>query len=45
VSVQLHVAPASSLCNWPYLSLKMNGNNCSANIFKGFEPEAVKLKR
>jgi hypothetical protein len=45
VTVQLIVPPTSSLGNWPYLSLKMNGNNCSVKIYKGFESEAVQLKR
>jgi hypothetical protein len=45
VTVQLVVPPTSSLCDWPYLSLKVNGNSCSVKIFKGFESEAVKLKR
>ena len=45
MTVHLVVAPALSLCTWAYLSLKMNGNSCSAKIFKGYESEAVKLKR
>jgi len=45
VTVQAGVAPVSSVCNFPYLSLKMNGNNCAVKIFKGFESEAIKLKR
>ena len=43
--VVLVVNPDSSLCKWPYLSFKMNGNNCSVKIFNGFESEAIKLKR
>ena len=45
VTVQLVVPPTPSLGNWPYLSLKMNGNNCSVKIFRGSESEAVQLKR
>jgi len=45
VTVQVVAAPKSSHCNWPFLSFKVNGNNCSVKIFKGFELEALKLKR
>jgi hypothetical protein len=45
VRVQLVVSPSSSLCKWPYLSFKMNGNDCSVKIFTGFESEAIELKR
>jgi hypothetical protein len=45
VTVQAGVAPVSSLCNFPYLSLRINGNSCSVKIFNGFELEAIKLKR
>jgi hypothetical protein len=45
VTVQVIVPPDSSLCNWPYLSFKMNGNNCPVKIFKGHEPEVKQLRR
>lgn len=45
VTVQATAAPVSSICNWPYFSLKVNGNNCSVKIFNGFELEAIQLKR
>jgi hypothetical protein len=45
VTVQAAAAPVSSICNWPYFSLKAKGNNCSVKIFNGFELEAIQLKR
>jgi len=45
VTVQATAAPISSICNWPYFSLKVNGNNCSVKTFNGFELEAIQLKR
>jgi hypothetical protein len=45
VEVEVAVTHISSPCNKPYLSFKVNGNNCAVKIFKGFESKATKLKR
>ncbi|XP_023713867.1 uncharacterized protein LOC111867891 isoform X3 [Cryptotermes secundus] len=44
VKVQVALVPFSQF-KGPILSFKMIGNDCSVEIFKGIEPEAVKLKR